>query len=101
MGGAVNLDDHWLETSIADLLLGAVGYMSAGEQRAEPLFALTISYSLIPCALVLVAALMAWRYSLTADRHSAIRAKIDARIAAETATETRPDAAVDATPLRP
>jgi Na+/melibiose symporter-like transporter len=83
------------------LLLGAVGYMSAGEQRAEPLFALTISYSLIPCALVLVAALMAWRYSLTADRHSAIRAKIDARIAAESATATRPDAAGDPVPPRP
>jgi Na+/melibiose symporter-like transporter len=50
---------------------------------------------------VLVAALMAWRYSLTADRHSAIRAKIDARIAAESATATRPDAAGDPVPPRP
>ena len=64
------------------LLLGAVGYSSAGEQRAAPLLALTVSYSLIPCALVLIAAVMAWRYTLTADRHSDIRAKIDARTAA-------------------
>jgi GPH family glycoside/pentoside/hexuronide:cation symporter len=63
------------------LILGAVGYASAGETRAEPLLALTISYSFIPCTLVLIAAALAWRYSLTADRHRAIRADIDARLA--------------------
>jgi Na+/melibiose symporter-like transporter len=35
----------------------------------------------IPCVLVLIAAMMAWRYNLTADRHSAIRAQIDERLA--------------------
>jgi Na+/melibiose symporter-like transporter len=64
------------------LILGGVGYASSGEARAEPLLALTISYSVIPCLLVLVAATIAWRYTLTADSHSAIRARIDARIAA-------------------
>ena len=64
------------------LILGGVGYVSAGESRAEPLLALTISYSIIPAALVLIAAFMAWRYSLTAARHRAIRAEIDARMAA-------------------
>ena len=64
------------------LILGGVGYVSAGESRAEPLLALTISYSIIPAALVLIAAFMAWRYSLTAARHRAIRAEIDARTAA-------------------
>lgn len=64
------------------LILGGVGYASAGETRAEPLFALTISYSIIPCVLVLFAAVMAWRYNLTAERHSAIRAQIDERVAA-------------------
>jgi GPH family glycoside/pentoside/hexuronide:cation symporter len=63
------------------LILGAVGYVSAGEDRAEPLLALSISYSVIPCVLVLIAAMMAWRYNLTADRHSAIRAQIDERLA--------------------
>lgn len=65
------------------LILGGVGYASSGEARAEPLLALTISYSVIPSLLVLVAAAIAWRYTLTADSHSAIRATIDARIAAE------------------
>ncbi|MFZ9396834.1 MAG: MFS transporter [Erythrobacter sp.] len=64
------------------LILGGVGYMSSGEARAEPLLALTISYSVIPCLLVLVAAAISWRYTLTAVSHSDIRAKIDARIAA-------------------
>lgn len=77
------------------LILGWAGYASAGEQREAPLFALTVSYSLIPCALVMVAAFMAWRYTLTADRHDAIRAKIDARIAEETA-KAGPDGAADA-----
>jgi GPH family glycoside/pentoside/hexuronide:cation symporter len=63
------------------LILGAVGYASAGEDRAEPLLALSISYSVIPCVLVLTAAILAWRYNLTADRHSAIRAQIDERLA--------------------
>lgn len=62
------------------LILGTVGYRSAGESRAEPLLALAVSYSLVPCALVLIAAMMAWRYSLTADSHKAIRAQIDARV---------------------
>lgn len=63
------------------LILGAVGYVSAGEDRTEPLLALSISYSVIPCLLVLIAAVMAWRYNLTADRHSVIRAQIDERLA--------------------
>lgn len=67
------------------LLLGWVDYNSAGESRPAPLFALTVSYSIIPCVLVLLAAALAWRYSLTAARHRAIRAEIDARLAAEVA----------------
>lgn len=63
------------------LILGAVGYTSAGETRAEPLFMLTISYSFIPCILVFIAAALSWRYSLTAERHRAIRGEIDARLA--------------------
>ena len=63
------------------LLLGSVGYVSAGESRAEPLLALTISYSVIPAVLVLIAAYMAWHYTLTEARHRDIRAEIDARMA--------------------
>ncbi|MBC7507113.1 MAG: MFS transporter [Sandarakinorhabdus sp.] len=61
------------------LILGIVGYNSGGEHRAEPLLALTISYSIIPTALVLVAAAMTWRYSLTAAQHRIMRAEIEAR----------------------
>jgi GPH family glycoside/pentoside/hexuronide:cation symporter len=64
------------------LILGGVGYASAGETRPEPLLALSISYSLIPSALVFVAAAIAWRYTLTAESHSAIRATIDAKVLA-------------------
>jgi Na+/melibiose symporter-like transporter len=64
------------------LILGGVGYVSAGESRAEPLLALTISYSVIPAVLVLIAAYMAWNYNLTEARHRDIRAEIDARMAA-------------------
>jgi Na+/melibiose symporter-like transporter len=81
------------------LILGWSGYASAGEQREGPLLALTVSYSIIPCGLVLIAAAMAWRYTLTADRHEAIRATIDARIAAETAAAA--PAGTDGGPSRP
>ncbi|MBJ7388545.1 MAG: MFS transporter, partial [Sphingomonadaceae bacterium] len=64
------------------VILGGVGYVSAGESRAEPLLALTISYSVIPAVLVLIAAYMAWNYNLTEARHRDIRAEIDARMAA-------------------
>jgi Na+/melibiose symporter-like transporter len=61
------------------LILGAFGYNSAGEDRVRPLMALTVSYSLIPSILVLVAAALSWRYTLTAARHRTIRAEIEAR----------------------
>lgn len=64
------------------LILGAVGYRSSGDDRAEPLLALTVSYSLIPAALVLLAAALAWRYGLTAERHRELRSEIDARVLA-------------------
>lgn len=64
------------------LLLGAVGYRSGGETEAGPLFALTVSYSVIPSLLVLVAAGLAWRYGLTAERHEEVREAIDARLLA-------------------
>jgi Na+/melibiose symporter-like transporter len=63
------------------LVLGAVGYRSAGDDRAEPLFALTVSYSLVPSVLVLIAAALTWRYALTAERHRALRETIDTRLA--------------------
>jgi Na+/melibiose symporter-like transporter len=69
------------------LLLGMVGYNSAGEHRAEPLLALSISYSLIPTMLVLVAAALTWRYSLTAAQHRIMRAEIDARTQAALAAK--------------
>lgn len=66
------------------LLLGAFDYNSAAEERELPLFALSVSYSVIPAVLVLVAAVIALRYTLTADRHREIRRKIDAEMASET-----------------
>ncbi|MGQ3227971.1 MAG: MFS transporter [Blastomonas fulva] len=72
------------------LILGTVGYQSAGESRAEPLLALSISYSLVPCALVLIAAMLAWRYSLTAETHKVIRAQIDARASESLQAEPMP-----------
>ncbi|WP_397594671.1 MFS transporter [Sphingorhabdus sp.] len=72
------------------LLLGSVGYVSAGENRSEPLLALTISYSVIPAVLVLIAAYMAWHYALTEARHRDIRAEIDARMAAVSSGANEP-----------
>ncbi len=70
------------------LILGMVGYNSGGEHRAEPLLALAISYSIIPTVLVLVAAALTWRYSLTAAQHRIMRAEIDARTRAAIADKT-------------
>lgn len=67
------------------LILGAASYRSAGETQPEPLFVLTVSYSLVPAVLVLCAAAMAWNYPLTADRQRQLRDEIDARTADATA----------------
>lgn len=61
------------------LILGAFDYNSAGETRSEPLFALSVTYSVIPCALVLCAAAIVWGYGLTEERHREIRDRIAAR----------------------
>jgi len=62
------------------IILGALGYNSEGESRAEPLEMLTILYSLAPAALVFLAAWLTWNYSLTAERHREIRAEIDRKM---------------------
>jgi Na+/melibiose symporter-like transporter len=69
------------------LILGAVGYRSAGDDRPEPLFALTVSYSLVPSLLVLVAAALTWRYALTAARHRELREAITLRMATADAVQ--------------
>lgn len=72
------------------ILLGWVGYNSGGETRADPLLALTISYSIIPSILVFIAAAMALRYGLTSSAHRTIRDRIDMRAAAVIAAEQTP-----------
>lgn len=62
------------------IILGFFEYNSDGETAPEKLLALTLCYSLIPAVLVLAAAWMTVRYTLTAERHKEIRAQIEARV---------------------
>ncbi|MEE4348646.1 MAG: MFS transporter [Pacificimonas sp.] len=64
------------------IVLGWVGYDASGETAAEPLLALQLIYGLAPGVLVLGGAAIIWGYSLTAERHSALRAEIEAKRAA-------------------
>ena len=59
------------------IILGAVGYNSAGETAPEKLQVLTLCYSILPAVLVLIAAWLTMRYSLTAAQHRDIRSEID------------------------
>jgi len=65
-----------LGAGIPLILLAVVGYNAAGETQTEPLFALSLIYSLIPSALVLIAAFMVVGYSLTASKQVELRGQI-------------------------
>lgn len=67
------------------ILLEFAGFQSKGGNTPEALQALSLSYSLVPAVLVLIATLMLAFYSLTAARHAAIRAFIAKREAGEDA----------------
>lgn len=62
------------------IILGAFGFNSEGETRTEQLTILAGLYSFLPAILVIIAAWMIRNYSLTEERHSAIRAEIEARM---------------------
>jgi glycoside/pentoside/hexuronide:cation symporter, GPH family len=66
-----------LGASLPLILLGWFGYQSSGEVRPEKLFVLTLCYSLIPAAFVFLAARLAFTYSLTAEKHGQVRARIE------------------------
>ncbi|MEL6414283.1 MAG: MFS transporter [Pseudomonadota bacterium] len=65
-----------LGAGIPLILLAFVGYNAAGEKEASPLLALSLIYSLIPSALVLIAAFMVVGYSLTASKQKELRGQI-------------------------
>ena len=65
-----------LGAGIPLILLAFVGYDAAGETESDPLFALSLIYSLIPSALVLIAAFMVVGYSLTASKQKELRGQI-------------------------
>lgn len=68
-----------LGAGIPLILLAFVGYNAAGETGADPLFALSLIYSLVPSALVLIAAFMVVGYSLTASKQVELRSQITER----------------------
>ena len=65
-----------LGASLPLIILGLVDYNSKGEAAPAKLMALSVSYSVIPAILVIVAAWLASRYTLTEARHKLIRAEI-------------------------
>jgi glycoside/pentoside/hexuronide:cation symporter, GPH family len=70
-----------LGASLPLIILGAVDYNSNGETGRGALQVLTLCYSIIPGALVLVAAWLTLHYSLTEARHREIRSLIDSQSA--------------------
>lgn len=57
-------------------LLAYVGYQAAGGSGEEAMRWLTLFYTLIPSAFFVVAIAVLWRYPLTAERHSEVRARL-------------------------
>lgn len=68
-----------LGASLPLMILGFVDYNSDGETEPDKLMTLTVCYSVIPAALVIAAAWITIRYSLTAERHKEVREQIDAQ----------------------
>lgn len=64
-------------------LLAVVGYQAAGGSSASALSWLSLFYCIPAAALFLIALPLVWRYPLTSARHKKIRAKFDARLAAQ------------------
>jgi Na+/melibiose symporter-like transporter len=69
-----------LGASLPLIILGAIDYDSKGETAPQALHVLTLCYSVIPGVLVLAAAWLTVRYSLTEARHREIRKIIDAEV---------------------
>jgi Na+/melibiose symporter-like transporter len=69
-----------LGASLPLIILGAIDFESKGETAPHALNVLTLCYSVIPAVLVLVAAWLTLRYSLTEARHREIRKMIDSEI---------------------
>jgi Na+/melibiose symporter-like transporter len=69
-----------LGASLPLIILGAIDFESKGETAPHALNVLTLCYSVIPAVLVLVAAWLTIRYSLTEARHREIRKMIDSEI---------------------
>ena len=69
-----------LGASLPLIILGAIDYDSKGETAPQALHVLTLCYSVIPGVLVLAAAWLTIRYSLTEARHREIRKIIDAEV---------------------
>lgn len=65
-----------LGAGIPLMLLAFVGYNASGETQTDALWALSLIYSLIPSALVLIAAFMVVGYSLTASKQVELRGQI-------------------------
>ena len=68
-----------LGAGIPRILLAFVGFNAAGESGTDALFALSLIYSLVPSALVLIAAFMVVGYSLTASKQFELRSQITER----------------------
>ncbi|MEE2929685.1 MAG: MFS transporter [Pseudomonadota bacterium] len=68
-----------LGASLPLVILGIFEYNSDGETDPEKLLPLSLCYSIIPGVLVMIAAWLTIRYSLTAERHKEIRDQIDAQ----------------------
>lgn len=69
-----------LGASLPLIILGAINFESKGETAPHALNVLTLCYSVIPAVLVLAAAWLTIRYSLTEARHREIRKMIDSEI---------------------
>lgn len=61
--------------------LEAYGFSPRGENAGDAIFALAITYSLVPVALKVVAIAMVWTFPIDAKRQIRIRQRLDARAA--------------------
>jgi sugar (glycoside-pentoside-hexuronide) transporter len=70
-----------IAVALAMLLLGAVGFVKNGEQSGAVIWSIRALIAIVPGVFLLLSVWIARGYSLTRERHSDIRARLEARTA--------------------
>ena len=71
-----------LALALMQAVLAATGYVAGAQQPASALLAIRLMIGPLPAVLLIISALLAWRYPLNRARHAELRAQLAVRRAA-------------------